>query len=77
MAVRYEANSAGLDELLRGGAAQGLVNQHSASVAARAGRGYTYRAVQGHSRYRAIVFADTIGAKVREAKQNNLLRALG
>jgi hypothetical protein len=77
VAVRYEPKSAGLEALLRGPVATQLVNSHSAAVASRAGRGYTFRAVQGASRYRSIVFADTIGAKRREAKQNNLLRALG
>lgn len=77
MAVKYQPNRAGLEELVRGPVAQSLVDSHSAAVVSRAGRGYVWRAVQGRSRYRSIVFADTIGAKRREAKQNNLIRALG
>ena len=77
MAVRYKPNHSGLEELLRGPIAQSEVNSFSNQIARRAGKGYTWNALQGKSRYRSIVFADTIGAKRREARQNNLLRALG
>lgn len=75
--MKYKANKAALRELLRGEVAQKLVNEHSERLAQRAGEGYTASYLQGRNRYRGIVYADTMRAKVKEARNNNLLRVLG
>lgn len=83
MAVRYEPNRAGLIEVMRSGPVQMRIQSAAQSIANRAGAsagdpgGYTVSARQGRSRFRAIVYADTMKAKRREASGNHLARALG
>lgn len=75
--VRYEPNRAGLEELLRNGRTQDLVRSHTEAVRNRAGDGFVTSYMQGKSRYRAIIYADTWSAKHREARENVLVRRLG
>lgn len=75
--MRYKANRQGLADLLRGEAAQKLVNTHAERLAAAAGEGYVASYMQGRRRFRAIVFAETMRARVKEARQNSLVRVLG
>ena len=83
MAVTYKPNRAGIIEVMRSGSVQGEVTRHAARIARAAGDsagapgGYTFSARQGKSRFRAIVYADTLKAKRREASGNHLLRSLG
>ncbi|WP_183042198.1 hypothetical protein [Corynebacterium diphtheriae] len=75
--VKYRPKNAELRKLLRGDIAQKLVTEHAERLAAEAGDGYTVSYKQGKTRFRAIVYADTIRAKIHEARENNLLRVLG
>lgn len=75
--VRYVPNRAGLDGLLRDGKTQDLVRQHAEAVRNRAGDGFVTSYMQGKSRYRAIIYADTWSAKHREARENVMVRSLG
>lgn len=83
MAVKYVPNRAGVRELLRAPGVQSEVNRHASRIAqaasASAGTpgGYVVSSRQGRSRFRAIVYADTLKAKRREASGNHLLRSLG
>lgn len=77
MAVKYKPNRQGLIEVLRGGGAQSLVQSHAQRIASSAGDGYVTSFQQGKSRYRGIVYAGTMAAKRREARENRLLKALG
>lgn len=75
--MKYKPNAAGLKEQLRGPAAQTLVHGHAERVRAAAGDGYVASYMQGKNRYRAIVYAETMKAKRREARENVLVRVLG
>lgn len=75
--MKYKSNKPGLRELLKGDIAQRLVTTHAERIAGRAGEGYVASCRQGKNRFRGIVYADTMRAKVREAKENRLLRVLG
>jgi hypothetical protein len=83
MAVTYKPNRKGLQDVLRSTGVQMHVQAAAQSIANRAGAsagdpgGYTVSTRQGRSRFRAIVYADTIKAKRREASGNHLARALG
>lgn len=83
MAVRFEPNRQGYLDIMSSGTVQGEITRHAARIARAAGEsagapgGYTYSARQGRARFRAIVYADSIKAKRREAKGNHLLRSLG
>ena len=45
-------------------------------IAAKAGHGYGWDGRAGKARYRAIVYPETMMAKVRDAKTNNLLKTM-
>ena len=75
--MKYKPNRAGLRELLRSPDTQALVHQHGDRVRAAAGDGYVASYMQGKSRYRGIVYAETMKAKRREARENVLVRVLG
>lgn len=83
MAVKYVPNRAAVKELLRSPGVQAEVNRHASRIAhtasesAGAPGGYVVSARQGRSRFRAIVYADTLKAKRREASGNHLVRSLG
>lgn len=83
MAVKYTPNRAGIIEVMRSGPVQGEITRHASRIAqaadALAGTpgGYTVSTMQGRSRFQAIVYADSIKAKRREASGNHLLRSLG
>lgn len=83
MAVRFKPNRAGILEVMQSGSVQGEITRQASRLAKAAGDsagapgGYTYSARMGKSRFRAIVYADSIKAKRREASGNHLLRSLG
>jgi hypothetical protein len=83
MAVKFEPNRQGLIEVMRSGSVQGEVSRQASRIARTAGDsagapgGYTVSTMQGRARFRAIVYADSIKAKRREASGNHLLRSLG
>ncbi|MEY8565204.1 hypothetical protein AALF15_01355 [Corynebacteriaceae bacterium 7-707] len=80
--TRYKPNRQGIIEVMRGPRVQTMVNSGASGVARRAGEsagtpgGYAVSTMQGKSRYRAIVYAETFKAKRREAEGNHLLRGL-
>lgn len=75
--MKYKANREGLKALLRGEAAQSLVTRHGDRIANAAGDGYAASYMQGRSRFRGIVYADSMKAKVAEGRENRLVRILG
>lgn len=77
MAVRYVPNRAGLEELARGGIAQGLVHQYAEQKRSAAGGGFETSYQQGATRYRGMVFPDTWSAVGRDRRDNILVRVLG
>lgn len=83
MAVKFVPNRQGLIETMRSGSVQGEVTRHAARIARAAGDsagvpgGYAHSEMQGRARFRAIVYADSMKAKRREASGNHLLRSLG
>lgn len=80
---RYKPNREGIIEVMRGPGAQTMVNNGASGVARWAGEsagvpgGYVVSSRQGKSRFRAIVYAEKLKAKRREAEGNHLLRGLG
>lgn len=75
--ARYKKNRQGLRELLRGEVAQQLVDDQLQRAEAALGDGFVGSAMQGKSRYRGIVYADSWGAKHREKRGNLMVRWLG
>lgn len=77
MAVRYKPNRGGLREVLQGPGAQQLVQRYGSQVLSRLPDGYVASYRPGKARFRGILYANTMKAKRREARENNLVRALG
>lgn len=75
--ARYKPFPQAQEEIRRSGPVQSLVHEHAERIASAAGDGFRASYMQGKSRYRAIVYADTWSAKHREARDNVLVRVLG
>ena len=77
MAVRVQLNHAGVRELLRSPEMLAECKRHADAIAARAGEGFEVRAEVGRNRVRATVETVTTEARVRQATEHTLERALG
>lgn len=83
MAVRYRPNRKGIIEVMRSPGVAAEVNRHASRIARQAGDsagapgGFEVSSRQGKSRFRAIVYANSMKAKRREASGNHLLRSMG
>ncbi|MCK7676357.1 hypothetical protein [Corynebacterium pygosceleis] len=55
---------------------QAAINDLASRGATAAGKGYMWDAQQGRTRYRAIIFADTMRAKRDLLKNNTLVKTL-
>lgn len=80
--MRIQWNSKGFQELLTGGMAKGLVDEHASRIQAAAdidgGRSeYGLTSWSGPKRAGANVYTKNPAAMVENAKHNTLLRALG
>lgn len=75
--VKYVPNRAGLEGLLRDGKTQDLVRQYTEAARNRAGDGFVTSYMQGKTRFRGIMYADTWSAKHRDHRENVLVRVLG
>lgn len=65
-------NTPAFDAIRRTPGVQALVDQAAADTADACGKGYDWSAIQGKTRYRAIVFPDTFRA-YRDARRNNTM----
>jgi len=78
--MKIQFNDTGLYELRRDPAVVAEVEKHAARIATAAGRGFAWSSRQGmkrpQGRWRAIVYADTWGARRRNNRDNSLVRAL-
>ena len=74
----FKLNLAGLNELMKSGPMQSIINQAAASMAASAGDGYEVEAAHPIS-FIAIgsVRATTFKARLDNSKNNTLLKAKG
>lgn len=77
MTVRYEANDAGLREVLASPEAASVVSDYAERFAAECGDGFVASQRMGKVRQRAIVYADTWSAKGKDRKHNVMVRVLG
>lgn len=75
--VKYVPNRAGLEGLLRDGKTQDLVRSHGEALVSAAGDGFVSSYMQGKTRFRGIIYADTWSAKHRDHRENVLVRVLG
>lgn len=77
MRARFKPHPGAHEQLLRMPATQSVIDGLSGSVASAAGSGYRASQMQGASRYRAIVYAETFRARRDNGRNNSLLKALG
>jgi hypothetical protein len=77
---RFEANGDGIDDLLKIDGVRSAVLSETREILARAdiatGGGHELTSRMGRKRFRASVVADSFEAKLAEAKDRNLSRAL-
>ena len=73
---KFELNRAGVGELLKGEAIQGILKEHASEIQSRAGVGYSSDSYVGATRANAMVFPDSPEAYFRNLKNNNLLKAI-
>jgi len=73
---RVEPNHAGIRELLRSDGVRRDLERRAARVAAAAGDGMAYDSDVGTNRARATVWTESFDAKVDEATERNLTRAI-
>lgn len=74
--VRIELDQAGIAALLRSGDVAADLERRAAAVAQQAGPGIAHRVYQGRDRVRAVIWTATAEARLAEARERNLLRAL-
>lgn len=77
MAVRVQLRHAGVRELLRSPELMAECKRHADAIAARAGDGFEVITDVGRNRVRATVQTVTSEARVRQATDHVLERALG
>jgi len=75
--MRPEFRRGSARDILRSDEALALVARAAERVQASAGPGFEVRYRVGRNRARASVYADTFSARVRNSRENILIRALG
>lgn len=73
---RFELNSAGVSELLKGPEMQELLNNKAAEIQSRCGDGYEHDLYVGKTRANAMIKAVTFKAKRDNLKNNTILKAV-
>lgn len=72
----FKLNRAGVRELLKSQAMQGILKEHATTIKDRAGDGYEQDIYVGKNRANAMVKAETFKAKKDNSKNNTLLKAV-
>lgn len=76
--VDFKFNLSGLNELMKSGAMQGIINDAAQRIAASAGEGYEVESAHNLNFVAiAAVHASTYEAKEDNSKNNTLLKAAG
>lgn len=73
---KYKQNRDSLKALLYDDNVAELVDEKADELAEAAGDGFTARGVKGKSRYRASVWTESFSARVRDRRQNILVKTL-
>lgn len=74
---KFELDRAGVKQLLKGPEMQNHIKAEAEAVAARAGEGNEAEVKVGQNRAYANIWAESFPARVRNNKDNTLLKALG
>lgn len=78
--MKLSWNMAAFDNIRHDPALVQMINDTCADVAERAGRGFEWKAEsrkgKNGSRYRGIIYTDTMRSRVVNARENTLLKAL-
>ena len=72
----FKLNRAGVRELLKSQAMQGILKEHATTIKNRAGDGYEQDIYVGKNRANAMVKAETFKARKDNSKNNTLLKAV-
>lgn len=75
MADRVKLNSRAIEALLKSPEVRRDLEDRARRGAASAGSGYAFESSVGATRALAMVWADSPGAKRRESREHNLMRA--
>ena len=75
--MKFELNRAGVGELLKGSAMQGVLSECGDAVMADLGEGHTKNVDVIRTRAICSVHADSFEAKRKNSRGNTLLKALG
>lgn len=75
--VKFELNSAGVQELLKSDEMAAICRQYADQIRSRCGDGYTVDTYSGKTRVNASVHASTSAARKDNLNNNTLLKALG
>lgn len=74
--LKFELNSAGVRELLKGSEIQSVLNAKASEIRSRCGNGYEQDSHVGKSRANAMVWAESFKAKRDNKKNNTLLKSV-
>ena len=74
---RFELNSEGVKELLRGNDMQAICREYADNAVSSLGDGYEATTHVGRTRCNASVIATTYEARRENAKNNSILKAVG
>ena len=75
--MRFELNRAGVAELLKGSAMQGVLSSYGDTVASGLGEGHSKNVAVLSTRAVCSIHADTYNARKKNLEGNTLLKALG
>ena len=73
---KFELNRSGVRELLTSEKMKEIVSGHATSAVGRLGEGYKSDTHVGKNRVNAMVYADSIRAKIDNSRHNSLLKAV-
>jgi len=74
--LRFKLNRAGVAELMKSGAMQGILKSHANEIKNRAGTGFEQDIYVGKNRANARVWASTREARSDNLKNNTLLKSV-
>lgn len=74
--MTFKLNRKGVSQLLRGDEMKGIVEEYGSGIQSRCGEGYKMDSQTGKTRVNAMVYPDTIPAKIKNKKENTLLKAV-
>lgn len=73
---KFELNRSGVRELMQSSEMKGIVTKHANNAVSRLGSGYGMNTHVGRNRVNAMVYADSIRAKIDNSRHNSLLKAV-